>query len=240
MTEKDAGKIVRQRVKPRIYDFGYLATRSHHNAFLRFKNIVSKTNKPLKVIDIGCGYKPFKELIRDVDIKEYIGVDFDTNRSGADIVAPINKIPLPDNSFDVVITSEVLEHALYLEESVSEMRRLSVNGALIYISTPFVFGEHGIPYDFQRITSYKYQQLFSQDEILELSPTNSSFSTPFYAMNLCFEAVRIPAFSRIVHIINNCLAMAMEVLGVLLSKFIDKRLIYNMPAGYDVIIRVKK
>lgn len=240
MNKKNADKIVRQRAKPRIYDFGYLATRSHRSAFLRFKNLIFNANRPLNVIDIGCGYKPFKELMRDVDVKEYIGVDFDTNRSGADIVAPINKIPLSDNSFDVVIASEVLEHALHLEESILEMRRLSVNGALIYISTPFVFGEHGIPYDFQRITSYKYRQLFSQDEILELSPTNSSFSTPFYAMNLCFEAVRIPVFSRAVHIFNNCLAMIMEALGVLLSKFIDERLIYNMPAGYNVIIRVRK
>ena len=258
MTNKDTTKIVRQRINPSIFDFCFLTTRSHLKAFLRFKQLLKETNAPRKFLDLGCGYKPFQQLLGGVNIEKYIGVDFDRNRSAADVEASIDQLPFEDNSFEAIIASEVLEHAPQLEKAVSELRRVAKNGALVYISTPFILGEHGVPYDFQRITRYKYFDLFKKDEIVLLQETNRSLATPFFIWNVVLENIAIfkmiPIVPHLSYCVNNIFALIGEVL-VDIAEWVGRRVFskrqtwfeslwksyfYTMPGGYDVIVRIKK
>lgn len=258
MNQKDAATIIRQRIKPRLFDFSYLATRAHLKAFLTFKKLLKARGESVKILDVGCGYKPFKTLFKDVDIVEYVGVDFDTTRSAADVVASVDNLPFPDHTFDAILATEVLEHTLHLEKGVRELRRVSKKGALLYISTPFVFGEHGTPYDFQRITRYKYFDLFKEDELTLLRGTNSNLATPFFVLNVCLETIsilkKIPLLLPLIYFFNNVGALLLEAgLHVLRRSFeisFPKRrdwiqklfsaYFYTMPGGYDVIVTIKK
>lgn len=258
MNERDKKKIIRQRTKPNLFDFCFLTTRSHKRTFLTFNRLLQETNRAVIILDAGCGYKPFQALLKGVAVEKYVGVDFDRNRSVADIEATVDNLPLKDNSFDAVIVSEALEHVSNLEKAVGEIRRVAKNGALIYISTPFMFGEHGIPYDFQRITQYKYRQLFQNDEILFLAGTNSNLSTLFFVGNVVLENISafkiIPLALNIVYFFNNIIAMFFETLLSLIV--ISGRLIfskkqewfgkiinsyfYTMPGGYNALVKIKK
>jgi SAM-dependent methyltransferase len=258
MDQKGAEKIIRQRMRPRFFDFSYLTTRAHLKAFLKFKNALRASDTPIQLVDLGCGQKPFAPLLQDLPIENYIGVDFDSGRSKPDVVASVDDLPLEDNSFNAVIASEVLEHTLKLETAVAELRRVAKNSALVYISTPFMFGEHGVPYDFQRITQYKYLDLFKGDEILLLQGTNSNLSTPFFVMNACLESISalkfIPLLLPLVYVFNNVLALCAEAtvssFAFLGRKIFSKRkkwfetllkcYFYTMPGGYDVLIKIKK
>lgn len=258
MTDKEAQRIIRQRASPNILDFCYITTRSHLKAFLAFRDILTKGQLPVDLIDIGCGHKPFAGLLRNAGIQKYTGVDFDTNRSKADVIAPADDLPFEDGTFDAIIASEVYEHTPHLDKAIAEMRRVAKNGAHVYISTPFMFPEHGTPYDFQRITQYKYKDLFQHDEILLIQPTNSSLATPFLLFNVCWENITIfrmiPLLTQLVYFWNNLWALLAEgmvsvahLLGATIfwrrREWFEKLFkIYfsSMPGGYDVIVRIKK
>ena len=108
------------------------------------------------VLDVGCGVKPYKKYIK---AKKYIGIDVEV--SGHD-PANINadqyfdglNIPFEGNTYDMVICMDVLEHAVDPDRLVREIYRVLKPGGLLYISVPFIFGQHEEPYDFRRYTSY--------------------------------------------------------------------------------------
>lgn len=258
MQPQEAQRIVRQRTRPSILDFCYITTRAHLKAFFTFRTILKKSQQSFDLIDIGCGQKPFAELLRSVSIRKYTGVDFDTNRSKADVVAPADDLPFGDSTFDAVIASEVYEHTPHLDKAIAEMRRVVKNGAYVYISTPFMFPEHGTPYDFQRITQYKYRDLFKHDEILLIQPTNRSLATPFLLFNVCWENITIfkmiPILTQLVYLWNNLWALLVEAI-VYMARFAGSLVFWkrkewfeklfkiyfsSMPGGYDVIVRIKK
>jgi len=258
MTSAEAKKIIRQRTNPSIFDFCYITTRAHRKQFLTFKARLKGLGRPVRIIDIGCGQKPFLNLLNDLPIEKYVGVDFDAKRSIPDIIAPVDELPLENDYFDAVIATEVYEHTPRLEKAIAEMRRVMKNDALAYISTPFIFPEHGTPYDFQRITRYKYYDLFKNDEILLLRETNSSLATPFFLMNVVWENIAviksIPIIPSIIYFCNNVSALLGEaVVGFIRFGAAQifprrrdwlKKLLHSyfstMPGGFDLIVRIKK
>lgn len=117
------------------------------------KDYASKLNG--RVLDFGCGSKPYKDLF--INATEYFGVDVenpghDHTKEDIDLYYNGNNLPLPDESFDSVFCSEVLEHVPDLRESISEIKRvLKPNGCLL-ITVPFFWMEHEKPHDYRRFT----------------------------------------------------------------------------------------
>lgn len=79
-------------------------------------------------LNIGCGNRR---------IEGYTGVDV-VPRSGADIVAPADKIPLPDGCADEVMAIHLIEHVLpwRLQATLNEWARLLKPGGLLVIEAP--------------------------------------------------------------------------------------------------------
>lgn len=123
-----------------------------------------------RVLDVGCGTKPYEKLFRT---KQYIGIDIkNENRHGQKNVDEFFdglKIPYKDGTFDVVFTTEVLEHTQYPEKLLDEMKRVLKRGGILFVSMPFVWPEHGTPFDFQRYTSFKHEQLLSKLNLKKIS-----------------------------------------------------------------------
>ena len=69
-------------------------------------------------------------------------------------------IPFPDESFDSILCTEVLEHAINPEALVAEMRRVLRRGGTMVVTVPFSARVHYVPYDFHRFTRYRLKQLF--------------------------------------------------------------------------------
>lgn len=109
-----------------------------------------------KMMDFGCGDKPYKKLI---NVSEYIGLDIeksghDHTDEDIDVYYDGNVIPFEDSHFDSVFSTEVFEHVFELESVLKEINRVSKNGATLVITLPFVWNEHEVPYDFARYTSF--------------------------------------------------------------------------------------
>ena len=96
---------------------------SHPLFFIRkglYTNILKfAPNFKGKLLDFGCGAKPYKDLF--VNVEEYIGVDYNSEGhshqdEAIDFYYDGEVLPFEDNSFDSIFTSEVFEHVFRLHQ----------------------------------------------------------------------------------------------------------------------------
>ncbi len=110
-----------------------------------------------KLIDFGCGRKPFQNLF--INTEEYLGVDIEVSghnheESLVDIFYDGKTIPVKDGFFDTLLCSEVVEHLFYPEVLLSELNRVLKIDSIGIFTFPFVWQEHETPFDYARYSSY--------------------------------------------------------------------------------------
>jgi SAM-dependent methyltransferase len=87
------------------------------------------TGDEKKVLHIGCGMHKMPGAI-GLDISALPGVD---------VVVDLNheKIPFPDNTFEMVYAHHVLEHITHLADALAEVHRVCKPGAIIDVLVPY-------------------------------------------------------------------------------------------------------
>jgi SAM-dependent methyltransferase len=108
-----------------------------------------------KVLDVGCGMRPY-EKTWFASAQQYVGLDYLSDRSKPDVVGSALDLPFPDQSFDTVVSTEVLEHVPDPLRALTEMRRVLKVGGMLVLTTPMYWPRHEVPYDFFR---YPYDGL---------------------------------------------------------------------------------
>ncbi len=158
----------------------------------------------LKILDAGAGelqYKAWCSHLNYVsqDFNQYNGqgdgIGLQTNQfdtSKIDIVSDIVAIPVPDESFDVVMCIEVLEHVPDPNRAVQELTRVLKKGGHLIITAPFCSITHFSPYHFATgFNRYFYQQVLGEHyNILDLKANGN-----FYEF-LAQEIMRVPMVAR--------------------------------------------
>ncbi len=140
-----------------------------------------------KIIDFGCGQKPYEHLFGN---SEYFGIDFKDYSRSRDF--PEKKpdyyfdekylkdflLPFENESFDNAVSFQVLEHHLEPEKMTAELVRVTKRGGFILITCPFVYALHEETRDYQRLTHYKLKDLFEKNncEIIKIKKQGSLFS----------------------------------------------------------------
>jgi len=87
--------------------------------------------EPKKVLEIGIGNKTVTNYLREHGV-EVVTLDINENLK-PDIVASVEKMTLPDESFDVVLAAEILEHLPFekFETCLKEIKRVTKKYAVI-------------------------------------------------------------------------------------------------------------
>ncbi len=156
------------------YEYSYQNSNSeHHHAYL-LTPLLKLLSQPtpsncakLRVLDLGCGNGSFSQLIAQQGY-EVVGVD--DSESGIQFArhsypnchflqASVYDLPYGEleNSFDVVISLEVIEHLLYPKELVRAAKKcLKPDGRLI-LTTPY----HGYLKNLVMAVSGKLDQHFT-------------------------------------------------------------------------------
>lgn len=176
-------------------------TRSH-NWLIHHISIQSvKKNAPQikgRLLDIGCGKKPYKRILEPYCL-EYIGVDYAATPHGiseVDVVADAVKMPFPEDSFDSVVSFQVMEHinepALFLAEAY---RILKKEGVML-LTTPFLWGEHEQPHDYFRFTRHGLAYLAEKAgfQVLSIEPDTGSVSTIILRLNYLLNRLPLGPF----------------------------------------------
>lgn len=120
------------------------------------KNVAKNLPPGTKILDAGAGEGAYKRFFSHCEYKAIdlaVG-DSKWNYSNLDYIAPLDKMPIESNSFDAVLCTQVLEHLEFPRESVCEMFRVLKPNGKLYMTVPMAQGEHQVPYDFFRYTSY--------------------------------------------------------------------------------------
>jgi SAM-dependent methyltransferase len=102
-------------------------------------------------LDVGAGTAPYRqEISKRFGIRHYLAVDF-TSRASLDLIADARVLPIRDQSIDLVVCFEVLQHIAEYYTVLDEIRRVLRPGGLLVIGFPFIYGECGVV-DFRRWT----------------------------------------------------------------------------------------
>jgi SAM-dependent methyltransferase len=126
--------------------------------FLRAQADGLRGGAPVRVLDVGCGVKPYYPFFADV-ATEYVGVDVVENPA-AELLGPVEALPVEDASFDVVLCTQVLEHCDDPSRAVAELRRVTRPGGRVLASTHGVQVYHPSPTDYWRWTHTGLARLF--------------------------------------------------------------------------------
>jgi SAM-dependent methyltransferase len=122
---------------------------------------LSAVGTGVRILDVGCGAKPYYPFFSAV-ASEYVGVDVVENPN-AELIGPVESLPVPDGSFDVVLCTQVLEHADDPPQAVRELRRVAAPGGRVLASTHGVQVYHPSPHDYWRWTHEGLGRLFREN-----------------------------------------------------------------------------
>jgi SAM-dependent methyltransferase len=132
-----------------------------------------------RLLDIGCGVKPYRALFPAVT--DYLGIERPITLSKStvvDVYADALGLPFRAASFDTVLCSEVLEHVPEPARLFAEAARVMKPGATLILSTPQTWGLHEEPFDFYRFTRYGLEHLARAGglEVIEIRSTCGTFA----------------------------------------------------------------
>jgi len=123
--------------------------------------------------DVNGSLRPFLETMHP---REYIGVDIETG-PGVDIICQAEDLlaKFGKESFDVVVSTELLEHVRNWRGIISNIKHICRTGGIILITTRSLgFPYHGYPYDFWRYEKQDLLEIFSDFTIEKIEKDKSA------------------------------------------------------------------
>jgi SAM-dependent methyltransferase len=109
------------------------------------------------VLDIGCGYMPYKPLLLKPSghAQKYFGLDLrDNEYQKPDLEWNGRQIPLRTCSVDNALATEVFEHCPDVELVLREAHRVLKPGGKLFFTVPFLWPLHCVPHDEYRYTPF--------------------------------------------------------------------------------------
>lgn len=129
-----------------------------------------------KTLDLGAGRAKYRDIIKEKS-SEYIAFDM---RPGPniDVVGNVLDLPFGDNTFDTIVSTQVLEHVEKPWIMVKEISRVLKKGGICILTAPFLIPHHSDPHDYFRYTTEGIKSLFENEnfEIIECSSSGQLFS----------------------------------------------------------------
>lgn len=185
-----------------------------------------------KLIDLGCGRKPYESLF---SVREYIGVDIaqsghDHRLSKIDVFYDGRKLPFPDETFDSLFCSEVLEHVFQPAETLDEIARVLKSGGKALITIPFSWNEHEVPYDYARYTSFGIKHLLETHgfRVTEMKKTGS-FAQVVLQLSALYIYEVLKRFNKVGYVLSLFLIVPLNVIGLFILPIMptNKTLFFN-------------
>jgi SAM-dependent methyltransferase len=148
------------------------------------------------VLDVGAGDAPYRELFEHC---KYLTNDWEGSEheqaGESDIIASADSLPLEDGSVDAVLLTQVLEHVPDPAAVLGESARILRPVGAIFLTVPFAWELHELPFDFWRFTPASLERLLVAAGFSEIAiePRTDGFTTLAQMMrNVAWTMGRAP------------------------------------------------
>ena len=177
-----------------------------------------------KILDFGCGRKPYKNLFK---YDEYIGLDIeksghDHKDENIDIYYDGITIPFEDSYFDSIFSSESFQCIFDINNILKELSRVCKKDGYVLITVPFMWEENEAPYDSSRYTSFGLKYLFEKHNFKVIKSIKIGNYVDSIFQQISNYIYHILRFKVIRLILNPVLITPINLLGILLSKILPK------------------
>jgi SAM-dependent methyltransferase len=175
----------------------------------------------VRILDVGCGAQPYYPLFADI-ARSYDGNDVEPG-PGVKYVSPVEALPVPDETYDVVLCTQVLEHVRHPDRALREMTRVLVPGGHLFLTTHGVYPFHPHPFDYWRWTQQGLEAIFQDAkglEVVSLVPHGGSGATLAVLINTFVrEAGKAAGAARL----GAPLIILVNVLGMCVDRLLPQR-----------------
>lgn len=145
--------------------------------------IETRTYAKGRMLDVGCGTKPYKDVFNDV-VDAHIGTDFPSTISAnkeyknVEVYSILPNLPFKNESFDTLLATEVLEHVSEPSDAFWEFNRILKTDGILILTTPQSWGLHERPHDYYRYTEYGLNYLAEKNnfKVIHTKPFGGFFS----------------------------------------------------------------
>ena len=152
------------------------------------------------VVDLGCGLRPFeRDILNYADT--YTGVDWanSLHDTKADIIADLNQpLSIESESFDSVVSFEVLEHLSEPQMMLKEANRILRKGGVLILSMPFQWWIHEEPWDYQRFTRYGLEYQLKKAGFTDIVIEETTGFWLMWILKLNYQSMRLIRGPRLV------------------------------------------
>ncbi len=110
-----------------------------------------------RVLDVGSGSKPrYRGFFKGSS--EYVKLDIE-GVPDVDVTGTAESIPLPNESFDAIVSTQVIGDVYDLRKAFTEFFRVLKPDGVILLTEGFMDPLHDEPYDYWRITPHSLRRL---------------------------------------------------------------------------------
>jgi SAM-dependent methyltransferase len=136
-------------------------------SYINLKDVLGKRVIEVGSNNVNCSLRP---IVEAMEPHEYIGVDI-VEGPGVDLLCSAENLvkEFGEESFDLVISTEMLEHVQDWKQSINNMKKICRPNGVILITTRSIgYPFHGHPADFWRFEKEDMESIFSDFEIARL------------------------------------------------------------------------
>jgi SAM-dependent methyltransferase len=160
-----------------------------------------------RLLDVGCGDKPYEHIFRPY-VSEYLGIEHTptfhstsaSQRDKADLHYDGDRLPFADETFDTVLSVQVLEHTPDPAALMAEMARVLRRDGLLIVTAPFSFRLHEEPHDYFRYSKHGLMELCARADLVieEIAPHGNLWSLLGHKVNsyLALHVMRIAGVAQ--------------------------------------------
>jgi SAM-dependent methyltransferase len=133
-------------------------SQADHLYWLHFRTLepfiiaqLARAKAPL--LDLGCGNRPYRA---HYPRGEAVGADVaQSSLNCVDVLLDDScTLPFPDDRFETVLCTQVLEHVEHPRRLITEAHRVLRPGGRLILTCPFIWELHERPHDYLRFTEY--------------------------------------------------------------------------------------
>jgi SAM-dependent methyltransferase len=208
------------------------------------QNQVLGQNKEALILDVGAGHGDFAQIFAG---RKYLAADI-VPYPEVDLACDLGElIPFKENTFDMLVLMNVLEHVYHFDKLLNAMFYLLKPGGSLIIAVPFMIKIHQAPFDFFRYTHYTLQDL-AKEHGFEVELLEGYYDPIFFVgegtRNLRFWV--LPKLPRLLRWFARGVLILIEGLIILLKPLIGNGFVKSPdvaknPAaiGYQLVLRKK-